>query len=67
MKKLSIIILTLACSYIGFCVIGLLIHITPTIETISQGVALGILWAFILSLLSVGLWLILCLINQTFK
>ena len=67
MKKITIIILTFTLSLICFHCISLLIYITPTIETIGQGVALGVLWAFILCLLGTTSWLILCLIKQTFK
>ena len=67
MKKLSIIFLTFTLAFVGFHCISLLIYITPTIETIGQGIALGVLWAFILCLLGTTSWLILCLIKQTFK
>ena len=67
MKKLSIIFLTFTMVFVGFHCISLLIFITPTIETMGQGIALGILWAFILSLLGVTLWIILCLIKQKIK
>ncbi len=67
MKKLLIILLTIVMFFIGYVIIDLLIYITPTIETLLQGVAMGVLWAFILSLLGTTSWMILCLIKQTFK
>jgi len=67
MKKLSIIFLTFTMVFVGFHCISLLIYITPTIETIGQGIALGVLWAFILSLLGMTSILIIYLIKQTFK
>tara|TARA_R100000900_G_scaffold132509_3_gene108960 strand:- start:423 stop:626 length:204 start_codon:yes stop_codon:yes gene_type:complete len=67
MKKLLIILLTMVMFFIGYVIIDLLIYITPTIETLLQGVAMGVLWAFILSLLGTTSWMILCLIKQTFK
>ena len=65
MKKLSIIFLIITLVFVGFHVISLLIFITPTIETMGQGIALAILWAFILSLLGTTAYLILCLIKKT--
>ncbi len=67
MKKFTIIFLTFTMAFVGFHCIRLLIYITPTIETIGQGIALGILWAFILSLLGMTSILIIHLIKQTFK
>lgn len=67
MKKLSIIFLTFTMAFVGFHCISLLIYITPTIETIGQGIALGVLWAFILSMLGMTSILIIYLIKQTFK
>ena len=67
MKKFTIIFLALTMVFVGFHCISLLIFITPTIETIGQGIALGVLWAFILSMLGMTLWMILCLIKQNFK
>ena len=67
MKKFTIVFLTFTMAFVGFHCISLLIYITPTIETIGQGIALGVLWAFILCLLGTTSWLILCLIKQTFK
>jgi len=67
MKKLSIILLTFIMAFVGYAIIDLLIYITPTIETLLQGVAMGVLWAFIISLLGTTAWMILCLIKQNFK
>jgi len=67
MKKFTIVFLTFTMAFVGFHVMSLLIYIIPTIETIGQGIALGVLWAFILCVLGTTSWMILCIIKQTFK
>jgi|TARA_R110002049_G_scaffold194995_1_gene364073 hypothetical protein len=67
MKKLSAIILSFVLAFISYNVISLLTTITPTIETFGQGVAMALLWGFILSLIGVVGYMILCLINNNFN
>ena len=64
MKKITIILLSFVLAFVSFHVISLLIFITPTIETMGQGIAMGVLWAFILSLFGTTIYLILCLIKN---
>ena len=67
MKKITIIILTITLVFISYHVISLLIFITPTIQTIGQGVALGVLYAFIICLIGTCSYMIICLINESLK
>jgi hypothetical protein len=67
MKKLTVIILSFVLVFISYNAISLLITITPTIETFGQGVAMALLWGFILSLIGTVGYMILCLINNNFN
>jgi len=67
MKKFTAILLSFVLAFISYSVISLLITITPIIETFGQGVAMALLWGFILSLIGTLGYMILCLINNNFN